>query len=128
MPSDLSFNIINTVYAIFIHNYILFAYLIGLVISILVALKKPSRRALLFILGFAILAFSFEYDKHIIEGLREQTLRSLITVNNHYTAQKWVNLIIGEVLPVFFYITGWIFIYLGIVAGKKSRKKLRVNN
>jgi len=109
----------------FIHNYILLAYVLGLLASIIVAIKKPSRFALFLILGFALLAFSFEYDKHIVDGLRQQTIQSLITVKPHYRAQKYINLVISEVLPVFFYISGWLMIYIAIFIGgwKKTAKQ-----
>ncbi len=120
---DLSINISHTIYAMFIHNYILAAYLLGLFISIVLAIKKPTRFTILLILGFAILAFSFEYDKHIAEGLREQTLQSLITTKPHYQAQKWINIIIGEVMPIFLYIIGWLLIYLAIIIACLKNKK-----
>jgi len=128
LPPDLAANLVHTIYAMFIHNYILLAYLLGLLVSIVIALRKPGRFTLFLILGFSILAFSFEYDKHIIDGLREQTLQSLITVKPHYRAQKWIDLIIGEVLPIFFYIAGWTLIYLAIfIAGWKKPKKPKSN-
>ena len=119
---DLTYGIIHTIYATFIHNYILFAYLLGFLIALLMAFKKPSRYSLFLILGFAILAFSFEYDKHIIEGLREQTIQSLIIEKPHYTVQKWVSVFIGEILPLFFYALGWLLIYIAIIleGGKKD--------
>ncbi len=114
---DLTYGFIHTVYATFIHNYILFAYLLGLSIALILAFKKPSRYSFFLILGFAVLAFSFEYDKHIIEGLREQTLQSLIIEKPHYTAQKWVSVFISEILPLFFYALGWLLIYIAILIG-----------
>ncbi len=121
---DLSSNVIHTIYALFIHNYILLAYLLGLIISVFIAFKKPSRFSLFLILGFAILAFSFEYDKHIVEGLRQQTLQSLITAQPHQRIQKWTSLIIGEILPIFFYVFGWLMIYLAIlIEGTKQKRK-----
>lgn len=120
--SDLSFNLVHTLYAIFIHNYILLAYLGGLLLSILISLKRPSRFALFLLMGFVILVFSFEYDKHIADGLRKQTLQSLITAVAHTKVEKWVNLVIGEILPIFFYILGWGLIYVAIVIGGWRRK------
>lgn len=117
MSPDLTDNLIHTLYLTFAHNYLLFAYLAGLIISLAIAIHKPSRFALLLVLGFAILAFSFEYDKHIAEGLRAQTLASLITGEGHYRARKLIDLVIGELLPMFFYISGWGFIYLAIFLG-----------
>jgi len=121
---DLSFNISHAIYAMFIHNYILAAYLLGLFISIILAIKKPTRFNIFLILGFAILAFSFEYDKHIAEGLRKQTLQSMITVQPHYQMQKWINIVVGDVMPVFLYILGWFLIYTAIIVASLRNKKI----
>lgn len=124
MPSitpDLSANIITTLYLLFSHNYIVFAYFTGLVISVFLSLNRPSRYATLLLLGFALLTFSYEYDKHIVDGLRDQTLTSLITAKPHYTVQRWINIAIGEILPIFFYTFGWFLIFLALI--KKSKNK-----
>jgi len=121
---DLQQNIIHTIYALFVHNYIVFAYFFGFLVSVFIAIKKPSRFAVLLILGFAVLTFSFEYDKHIVEGLREQTVQSLITEEPHYRTQRLINLVISEALPVAFYLFGWILIYWAIVSeGLKKKRK-----
>lgn len=121
---DLQKNFIDTIYSLFVHNYIVFAYVFGLLISIVVCLVRPSRFSILMLLGFALLTFSFEYDKHIIAPFREQTLQSLITVKPHYKLQRIVNLFISEVLPIVFYISGWGLIYLGIILkGVKREEK-----
>jgi len=117
---DLSQNLIHTAYLTFAHNYILLAYLSGLFIAVVMSLKKPSRYATLLILGFAVLAFSFEYDKHIIDGLREQTLNSLITVKQHYKVQKWTTVILTEIAPICLYIGGWVLIYIAMITKKKE--------
>src|SRR4030042_1027708 len=93
---DLSQNIIVTLYLLFSHNFEAFAYLTGLIISITLSIYRPSRFTTFCFLGFAILLFSFEYDKHIIVGLREQTIQSLITINPHYRLQRIINLTISE--------------------------------
>jgi hypothetical protein len=122
--SDLQQNILVTIYLLFSHNYIAFVYLLGVIIGIGLSLYRPSRFATLILLGFAILLFSFEYDKHIIVGLREQTIKSLITAQPHYKLQRMVDLLISEVLPVFFYILGWLTIFTAVIkAGVSFGKK-----
>lgn len=116
---DLSANIISTLYLLFSHNYIVFAYFTGLIISVFLSLYRPSRYATLLLLGFALLTFSYEYDKHIVDGLRDQTLTSLITAKPHYTVQRWINIAVGEILPIFFYTFGWFLIFLALI--KKSK-------
>ncbi|KKS97543.1 MAG: hypothetical protein UY21_C0006G0001 [Microgenomates group bacterium GW2011_GWA1_48_10] len=124
---DLKQNIFVTLYLLFSHNYIAFAYLTGLVIGILLSLYRPSRFATLIFLGFSVLLFSFEYDKHLIAAFREQTLISLITVNPHFRLQRLVNLFISELLPVIFYVTGWGILFAAIVSqGFKTGKERRL--
>ena len=117
---DLGQNILVTIYLLFSHNYIAFAYFIGLIISIALAIYRPSRFTTFAFLGFAILLFSFEYDKHIIEGFRQQTINSLITATPHFKVQKLADVIITHLLPVLFYVTGWLFIYLAIFYGARK--------
>lgn len=122
ITSDLSINIIHTLYLLFAHNYIVFTYFTGLLISIFLSIKSPSRYSIFLFLGFAFLTFSFEYDKHIAENLRQQTLQSLITEKPHYTAQKYIDSLIGEILPIFLYTTGWICIFTSLFLGSKKIK------
>lgn len=123
LTPDLKQNFFTTIYLLFTHNYIAFAYFTGAILSVVLSLLRPSRFTIFMMLGFLILLFSFEYDKHIIEGLREQTINSLITINPHYRLSRIINVVISEILPVFFYILGWIFVYLGIIAGAFLKEK-----
>ena len=123
---DLQQSIIHTIYALFIHNYIVFAYFFGFLLSVFVSVKKPSRFSVLLMLGFAVLTFSFEYDKHIIEGLRQQTLQSLTTAEPHLRFQRGISVLITEVFPVVFYLLGWGLIFVAFVTEglKKPGKKV----
>jgi len=125
---DIKQNIIVTAYLLFTHNYIAFAYLSGLLISILLSILRPSRFSVLMLLGFITLLFSFEYDKHLIVPFREQTIKSLITATPHYRLQRIINLTISEVMPIIFYTLGWGFIYLGIIIEGLKKTKNRENN
>jgi hypothetical protein len=122
LSPDLTSNLIHTIYLLFAHNYIVFAYFLGLLISIILSIKHPSKFTVFLLLGFALLTFSFEYDKHIAEGLRNQTVNSLITERPHYTVQKWLNLVITDLLPIFFYSIGWCFIYAATILGVRKPK------
>lgn len=119
---ELSASLIHNLYLLFTHNYILAAYLFGLLLALGLAVIRPSRFAILLIVGFAVLAFSFEYDKHIVEGLREQTLQSVVAGETHRRATKWIDVIIGELMPIVLYSFGWFLIYLAIlIAGWRKR-------
>ena|SRR3989344_4656178 len=121
---DLKQNIAVTLYLLFTHNYIAIAYFAGMILGIALSVWKPSRFAVFILLGFSILLFSYEYDKHIIAGLREQTIKSLITQSPHYRLQRIVNLFLSDLLPIIFYITGWGMLFASIVyAGLKINRE-----
>ena len=123
MAADLQQNIFVTLYLLFSHNYEAFAYLVGILIGIVLAFYRPSRFALFILLGFAILLFSYEYDKHIIVGLREQTLKSLITTTPHFKVARIVNLLLSDIMPIFFYVVGWGMVFTAIVSAALKIKK-----
>ncbi|OGG32411.1 hypothetical protein A3I51_05990 [Candidatus Gottesmanbacteria bacterium RIFCSPLOWO2_02_FULL_38_8] len=121
---DLRQNLIVLGYLFFSHNYIALAYFCGMILGIILSVYRPSRFATFILLGFGLLLFAYEYDKHIIAGLREQTLKSLITVTPHYRLMRLVNLVLSDLLPVAFYILGWGMIFASIIiAGVKLGKK-----
>ena len=123
IPPDLRQNIIVTIYLLFSHNYIAIAYFTGLVISIILAIYRPSRFTTFCFLGFGVLLFSYEYDKHIIAGLREQTIKSLITVTPHFKLQRMLDLVISDLFPVLFYVVGWAFLFLAVIYGALKMHK-----
>ena len=124
LTPDLKQNIIVTAYLLFSHNYIALAYLTGLLVGIFLSIYKPSRYSTFILFGFAILLFSYEYDKHIVVALREQTVRSLITITPHFRIQRLVNLLISDILPIIFYVAGWGIILGAILyAAIKNNKK-----
>ncbi len=126
LTPDLQQSLVHTVYSLFVHNYIVFAYFFGFLLSVLISIKNPSRFSVLMLLGFAVLTFSFEYDKHIIDGFRQQTLQSLITEQSHFQLQRFISVVISEVLPIFFYLLGWVLIFVAIASKglKKPAKKV----
>jgi hypothetical protein len=121
---ELSQNIFVTFYLLFTHNYEAIVYLVGVIFAILLALYRPSRFATLILLGFAVLLFSFEYDKHIIEPLRNQTVASLITLTPHYKLRKMIDLVISVIVPVMLYVVGWASLFVAIFyAGLRINRK-----
>lgn len=113
---DLSVNINNTIYLTVIHNYQPALYLLGFFIAIYLLIKKPSRSYTFLLLGFICLLFQFEYAKHIIDGLKEQTTNALITATPHYTAKRWLNAVIEDIAPLLLFISGWFFLALAFIS------------
>jgi len=116
--SDLIQSLINTSYSFFSHNYTVLVYLFGSLLSAVLCLIKPSRFHLFLFFGFLILSFTYEYDKHLIEPLRNQTLESLlgsVESQAHPKVNKVVELVVSELIPVCLYVLGWGMIFVGIV-------------
>lgn len=95
------------------HNFFALAFLGGVIGSVGLALYKPSRGAVLMIVGFAILLFALEYQKHILDGLLEQTKGSLITERQSYRLEWLLDKTFGKVLPPFLYLVGGIITAVG---------------
>ncbi len=123
MSPDVSQSLTNTIYAIFAHNYLVIAYVLGAIIAACLVLIRPNRFHLILLFGFASLAFGFEYDKHIIEPFRNQTLVSMATAKPHFKVNQLIDSFIGEILPMLFYLFGWGMIFLAMILGGKNKKK-----
>jgi len=120
---DLKQNIFYTVYFTVSHNFLAFFYLAGIIASLVLALIKPTRKSIFLLIGFIILLFSFEYNKHIVDGLREQTLNALITIQEHNKVRRIINIITLKALPVLLPLGGWSWVALSGFLHFKGKKK-----
>lgn len=123
MSPDLKQNIFYTVYFIILHNFSAIFYFMGIIISGLLLLIKPARWKVFLLFGFIILLFAFEYNKHIVEPLKEQTLNSLITVRQHFKVYRIVDIVLVKALPRFLPPSGWFLVLTGFFLLLKNNKK-----
>ena len=125
MLENLESTYIQTIYITFAHNKELMGYVFGFVIMTFVSLVKPTRSHLLATFGFLILGFGFEYDKHIINALREQTINALqVGQGISATYLNLVNVFLTHLLPILFWLAGWGVLLIGlIVSGGKKKKE-----
>lgn len=123
MSPDLKQNIFYTTYFIFLHNFSAIFYFSGIVISALLLLIKPTRWKTLLLFGFILLLFGFEYNKHIAEPLKQQTINSLITVRQHYKVYRIVDFALIKVLPRLLPLTGWSLVIMGFFLLSRSKKR-----
>ena len=123
MSPDLKQNIFYTVLFIFLHNFSAIFYFTGIIISAILLLVKPTRWKTLLLFGFIILLFAFEYKKHIVEPLKQQTLNSLITVRQHYKTERVVNIFLTKALPFLLPLSGWILVIMGVLMMFRVKKK-----
>ncbi len=96
---ELQQNIAVTTELTILHNFWALSYFLGLIISIIWSIVRPSRAATFAFLGFGLLLFSFEYTKHILEPLKEQTVNSIITMQEHHTARRVLNASLIKIIP-----------------------------
>ena len=122
MPQDsLSSNLINTIYLTFDHNKVVLGYFLALLLSAFLVFKKPSRFHLLLLFGFTILTFNYEYDKHIIAPLREQTLQAVAPDPNlNIRTQRYVNIFLSVLVPIGLFIFGWALLFWAMMIGGRN--------
>ena len=106
----------NTLFLTFAHNQYAIAFFFGIILAILILFKKPSRYATLILIGFATLLLGFEYDKHIIEPLQNQTLESLSLDASETSVSLFLVRTFRKLLPIGFFIIGWGSLFLAILS------------
>jgi hypothetical protein len=111
-----------TIYFLLLHNFFAIIYFSGLILSTALSLYKPSRMATFLMIGFACLLFAFEYDKHIVEGLKEQTINSLITETPRYKLAQAISVMISKILPLLLKFLGWGSLAAAAYLKIKSKK------
>lgn len=120
---DTQQNILYTVYFILLHNLLPVIYTVGIVTSILWAFYKPSRSSILLMLGFIVLLLAFEYNKHILEPLKQQTINSLITERQSYRIERIVTVTLSKLVPLGLPLSGWGMVIIGgFIESKKVYK------
>lgn len=113
MAPDTQQNLLYTVYFIILHNWEAIFYASGIILTTLWMFYKPTRAKILIMWGFIMLLFVFEYNKHILEPLREQTINSLITERQSWRIADTINRVTMRIIPRGVPILGWILIILG---------------
>jgi hypothetical protein len=122
IPPDLQQNLAITAELTLLHNFWAIFYFLGLTLSFAWSIWKPSRAAAFAVLGFALLLFSFEYTKHILEPFRNQTMTSVITEQQHLQAQRLINASIVKLIPAGSLIAGWASLIVSGLLLFKNKK------
>ncbi len=116
-------SLFNTAFLTFAHNQYAIAFFFGALIALGLLIYRPSRFATFLLVGFLTLLVGFEYDKHILEGLQNQTLESLSLEGED---AGFRSLLVGgfqKILPLGFFAVGWGSIFLAIITkGIKNEK------
>lgn len=117
MAADTQQNLFYALYFTITHNMEAIVYLGCMMLACGIALIKPTRAMILIMLGFGLLLFGFQYNKHILEPLKQQTTQALITERQSTRTQMAIDLTLAKFLPMAFPLAGWGSITLGSMIG-----------
>lgn len=115
-------NLLNTIYLTFAHNEYAIAFFIGALLSVISLIYKPSRSKVLLLIAFTTLLIGFEYEKHIMEPLMDQTLNSLGVNEGGSRSGSLLAKIFKILLPFGFFTVGWGLLF-GVLFTKNINLK-----
>jgi hypothetical protein len=114
---------IQLVYSTFLHNSEALAFFVGIVLALLLLLRKPQRIYVLFLLGFTTLFIRFEYLKHIADPLQQQTVGVVVTEQGYQRTRRLIDIFINDLLPLVMYIGGWGSLFMAMIFSNKKNRK-----
>lgn len=126
MAPDTLQNLYITIKLTLTHNFEAIIEFIFWLFFLTKSLIKPTRYFILLSTGFLILLFNFQYNKHIVEGLKEQTLDSLVTQRQSYKTAFVVEKTFDKAIPFALPIIGWSNIISGFIIWAVSYKEKKV--
>lgn len=124
ISADLKQNVFYMLLFLISHNAFAIFCVAGIIVGIILSIYKPSRTHVVLLLGFIVLLFAFEYIKHIVGPLREQTINSLVTDKPHNTVTRIVNFSLLKALPFFLPLLGLAMVGSSVLhlVARKSKK------
>lgn len=108
-------NFAELLYTTWIHNDFAIACVVGAALALVLLLKKPSRRGVLLLVGFSVLFLRFQYLKHIVEPLLDQTTGVLLREEAAGGSRK-LFVMLNVLVPFGMYLVGWGSVFLALFA------------
>ncbi|MGD9129276.1 MAG: hypothetical protein PVJ09_02205 [Candidatus Woesebacteria bacterium] len=115
MNPALKTGLARLVYLTFLHNSDAIALFLGIILALVLLLRKPRRVYVFFLLAFVLLLARFEYLKHVVDPLQEQTVTTVIQEEGHHRAKRWFDVFFNDFVPMILYLSGWGTLFLGIL-------------
>ena len=111
---SLKTGLFQLLYFTFLHNADAIAYLVGIVFVFILLIKKPRRLLILFLLSFIMLELRFQYLKHIVDPLYDQTVGAMLQEGTFFRTRKLIDTILNDLIPMILYVGGWGCMFIGI--------------
>ena len=117
---SLKAGIFQFLYFTFLHNADAVAYAVGVLFAFLLLLKQPRRRFVLFLLGFLMLELRFQYLKHIVDPLYDQTVGAMLQGGTFFRTRRLLDIAMNDLAPMALYFGGWGSLFLGMASFSKK--------
>lgn len=91
----------------FLHNAVPIFLFLAVIASLAWAFHKPTRSKIMLFVGCALLLLHFEYIKHIMPGLLDQTQVTLTTETPNYRFIWITDKLIQRIIPFGLLVGGW---------------------
>jgi len=121
--------IFQLIYFTFLHNAEAIAYFFGIIFVFGLLMWKPRRVLMLFLLAFVCLEIRFQYLKHIVDPLYDQTVGAMLQGGTFFRTRRLLDLFMNDIVPLGLYIVGWGSLFAGIFfSSVQSLKKTHKYN
>ncbi|MDO5561159.1 MAG: hypothetical protein Q4G02_00040 [bacterium] len=111
------------IYFTYLHNQLAIGLALAALVSLFILIKKPARRYVFFFIGFILLLLHFEYQKHIVQDLAEQTISTLFLEEGHYRWRWFTKVTLYHLTPFLLWLAGWGSVILGILNPRFNKKE-----
>jgi len=122
LSPQLQRGLFDLIYFTWLHNSEAIAYFAGCILTLILQFIKPRRLNLLFFIGFLLLLLEFQYVKHIVEPLEQQTLQTVLQQGaSGVRFTKITGIFLEKMIPFGLYLGGWGAILGGIWINSKVK-------
>ncbi|MBQ6437975.1 hypothetical protein IJJ12_01165 [bacterium] len=106
--------IFQLIYFTYLHNQLVIGFLLTAGVALYALIKKPTRERVFWFVGFLVLMLHFEYQKHIVADLADQTIATLFLEEGHYRFRWLTQVFIYHAIPLVMWLVGWGSVILGL--------------
>lgn len=107
-------NLISTFFSFYAHNGPVIFYGLGIVFAFLFLIARPKRRYVAALLGFLLLLFSFEYQKHFTAHFNSHLVMQLTDPKLQAEEYGLLSRFFNQLLPIGLDIGGWFLLFLAL--------------